>query len=93
MPPKTAEVGGLMGWASNCPFSLPSGSAGPGLGLVLEGQVGCDWTGWSWLPGQKSLSPLKAPLSLGKGEAGPLRGVFQQGAVRLCLCPLLKPLL
>lgn len=75
MPPKPMEVGGLMGWASNCPLSLRSGSAGPGLGPVVEEQVGCDWTGWSWLSGQESLSRLKAPLCLDKGETGPFTGI------------------
>lgn len=48
---------------------------------------------WSWLPGQKSPSPsLKASLSLGKGEAGPLGGCSQRGAVWPCLLSCPSPL-
>lgn len=51
--------------------------------------MGCDRTSWSWLPGQKSLSPpLKAPLSLGKGETGPLRGAFPAGSSLALPLPL-----
>lgn len=51
--------------------------------------MGCDGTGRSWLPGQKSLSPpLKVSASLGKGEAGPFKGGFPAGSSLALPLPL-----
>lgn len=89
MPPQ-AHGGQGPGWAGQAlpPFS-PIRVSWPRLGPKLEGQAGCDGTGRSWLPGQKSLSPpLKVSASLGKGEAGPFKGGFPAGSSLALPLPL-----
>lgn len=87
-------LGGLgLDWAGRAPPLLsPFRVSWPRLRPLLEGQMGWDWTSWSWLPGPQSLSlPLKAsPL----WARGPLWGSLVGSSLALPLpLPLTEPLL